>query len=204
MNIDLSELNPTDVYFTLTQAVIPRPIAWVLSRNPGEDYNLAPFSYFNAVCSEPPLIILSLGRKPDGSAKDTQVNIEARRDFVVHIAHRQMLDSLNSSSATLPAGESEVSRLGLELVDFPGSSLPRLADCRLALACELYAKQEIGHAGQSLLFGLVRRLYADDSIAEQRANGRMKIHADRLAPLGRLGASEYMEFGKVISLSRPK
>ena len=204
MNIDLNELTASDVYFALTQTVIPRPIAWVLSQNEGGDYNLAPFSYFNAVCSDPPLIMLSLGRKPDGSAKDTLVNIDARRDFVVHIPHRQMLAPLNESSATLPAGESEVERLGLGLADFPGSPVPRLTECRLALACERFEIREIGHAPQSLIFGRVHRLFVDDSIGEQKPGGRLKIHADCLDPLGRLGASEYLEFGKVISLSRPK
>jgi flavin reductase (DIM6/NTAB) family NADH-FMN oxidoreductase RutF len=148
--------------------------------------------------------MLSLGRKPDGSAKDTLVNIEARGDFVVHIPHGEMLAPLNESAATLAAGESEVERLGLELTRFPGSSLPRLADCRLALACERYEIRQIGHARQSLILGLVKRLFVDDSIGEQQHGGRIKIHADRLDPLGRLGASEYLEFGKVISLARPK
>jgi len=204
LNIDLSDLTASDIYFALTQTVVPRPIAWVLSENEAGNFNLAPFSYFNAVCSEPPLIMLSLGRKPDGSAKDTLVNIEARRGFVVHIPHAQMLAPLNDSSATLPAGDSEVERLGLTLADFPGSPLPRLADCRLALACERFEIREIGHASQSLIFGLVNRLFIDDSIGEQKPGGRLKIHADRLDPLGRLGASEYLEFGRVISLARPK
>lgn len=204
MNIDLTKLTASDVYFAMTQAVIPRPIAWVLSRNEGEGYNLAPFSYFNAVCSDPPLIMLSLGRKSDGSPKDTLVNIEARRDFVVHLPHGQMLAPLNESSATLPAGVSELERLGLELTEFPGSPVPRLTECRLALACERFEIREIGHAPQSLIFGRVNRLFVDDSIGENKASGRLKIHADRLDPLGRLGASEYLEFGKVISLARPK
>ncbi|MET0093908.1 MAG: flavin reductase, partial [Sedimenticola sp.] len=77
MNIDLSEMPPGQVYFTMTQALIPRPIAWVLSENADGGHNLAPFSYFSAVSSEPPLVMLSIGRRPDGTPKDTAANIAA-------------------------------------------------------------------------------------------------------------------------------
>lgn len=204
MIIDLDTLSASDTYFAMTQAIIPRPIAWVLSENPAGDYNLAPFSYFNAVCSEPPLIMLSLGRKPDGAPKDTRANIEARNAFVVHIASSDQLDPLNASSATLPAGESEVDRLGLALTEFPGSRLPRLADCRLAMACELYQVMELGPVPQALIFGRLTHLYVEDGVAEQDSRGRLKIHADRLDPLGRLGAREYISGGEILTVPRPE
>ena len=71
MILDLSALQPAQVYFQMIQTLVPRPIAWVLSEIENDKYNLAPFSYFNAVCSDPPLIMLSVGKKPDGSFKDT-------------------------------------------------------------------------------------------------------------------------------------
>jgi flavin reductase (DIM6/NTAB) family NADH-FMN oxidoreductase RutF len=203
MIIDLNDLSTTDTYFAMTQAIVPRPIAWVLSENSGGDYNLAPFSYFNAVCSDPPLIMVSLGKKPDGTPKDTRVNIEARRSFVVHIAGVEQLEHLNASSATLPAGESEIAHLGLELAEFPGSRLPRLADCRLAMACELYQVLELGPVPQALIFGRLIHLYLADDVAGYDPKGRLKIHAERLNPLARLGAREYFAGGEVITLARP-
>lgn len=203
MIVDLSELSASDTYFAMTQAIIPRPIAWVLSENPGGDYNLAPFSYFNAVCSDPPLVMLSLGKKPDGTAKDTRVNIEQRSSFVIHLPHVEQIGQVNESSATLPAGVSEVSELGLELADFSGFHLPRLAECRLAMACELYEIKELGPTPQALIFGRLTHLYMDDSVAEKDARGRLKIHADKVNPLGRLGAREYFSGGEVITLARP-
>ena len=85
MYLDLSQLSASQVYFTMTQTLIPRPIAWVLSDNGNDSLNLAPFSYFNAVSSDPPLIMLSVGFKPDGTHKDTAINIEQRKDFIVHL-----------------------------------------------------------------------------------------------------------------------
>jgi len=204
MDIKLSELSAGQIYATMTQALIPRPIAWVLSENKDAGFNLAPFSYFTAVSSKPPLIMLSVGKKPDGSPKDTCANIQARKEFVVHIAHREMMVPVNDSSASHPAGFSEVDALGLELTGLEGSRLPRLAECRLAMACELYQIQEIGDVPQALIFGLVNSIYVDDAIAAKDEKGRYKIHADRLDPLARLGAGEYQAFGQVMPLGRPK
>jgi flavin reductase (DIM6/NTAB) family NADH-FMN oxidoreductase RutF len=204
MILDLSELKPAQVYFQMVQTLIPRPIAWVLSEIKQDKYNLAPFSYFNAVCSDPPLIMLSIGKKPDGSFKDTRVNIEQRRDFVVHIAHREMLEELNQSAATLDADVSELDLLGLKTTDFKGSRLPRIKACRLAYACECYQIHELGSTPQSIIYGKVNHIYVEDGITSTSEKGHLKIHADRLAPIARLGANEYMDFGEVISLRRPK
>jgi len=204
MIIDLQQLEPSQVYFHMIQALVPRPIAWVLSENPRGRFNLAPFSYFNAVCSDPPLILISVGQRAQGGHKDTRVNIEQRRDFVVHIAHREMLEALNASSAELPPEVSEVDQLGLETVDFPGSRLPRLAACRIAMACECFRVDEIGRAPQSLIFGLVRRLFVSEQVAGLDQRGRLQIDAQQLDPLGRLGADQYMSFGQRVRLKRPR
>ena len=204
MILDLSELKPAQVYFHMIQTLVPRPIAWALSEIEQNKYNLAPFSYFNAVCSDPPLIMLSLGKKPDGSFKDTRVNIEQRKDFVVHIAHREVLDDLNQSSATLAADISELDQLGLATTAFEGSRLPRIKACKIAYACECYQIHELGSTPQSIIYGNVKHIFIDDEIISTNDKGRLKVHADRLEPISRLGANEYMSFGDVIKLARPK
>ena len=204
MNLDLTERDPARAYFTLIQTAIPRPVAWVLSENANGTHNLAPFSYFNVVCSDPPLIMISVGNKPDGTFKDTGVNIEQRRAFIVHIVHLELLEAMNQSSATLPAEISEVEQLGLALADFAGSRLPRLADARVAYDCECYQIQKIGPAAQALILGLVRHVYIDDAVCSIDAKGRLKVYADRLNPIGRLGGSEYVTFGEIRQLARPK
>ena len=203
MIIDLEELSPSQVYFTMIQTLVPRPIAWVLSEIEPGKFNLAPFSYFNAVCSDPPLIMLSVGKKPDRSFKDTRVNIEQRRDFVVHIAHRELLEDLNQSSATLDADVSELDLLGLETIPFEGSRLPRIEACRIAYACECYEIHELGSTPQSIIYGRVNHIYIDDAITSTTETGRMKVHADKLEPVSRLGADEFMSFGEIIRLARP-
>jgi flavin reductase (DIM6/NTAB) family NADH-FMN oxidoreductase RutF len=187
----------------MTQTLIPRPIAWVLSENADGGLNLAPFSYFNAVCSDPPLIMVSVGKKPDGSFKDTRVNIEQRGHFVVHIPRRDQVELVSASSATLDAGDSEVVRLGLETRPFQGFGLPRLADCAVAYACEAWEIHELGDLPQSLILGRVRRLYLDDRLAGRDEKGRLRVDAARLDPLGRLGPDQYLVGGEVIRVKRP-
>jgi flavin reductase (DIM6/NTAB) family NADH-FMN oxidoreductase RutF len=204
MYIDLDAASPAQAYFHMIQTLVPRPIAWVLSEHANGSYNLAPFSYFTAVCSEPPLLMLSIGRKPDGTPKDTLSNIVERGRFVVHIAHSGLLEPLNASSATLAAGDSEVTQLGLPTTDFAGFALPRLADCRVAYACERYDVQHIGKHKQALVFGQVRSVFIDDAVAREDPQGRIKVDNEQLDPLGRLGASEYLVRGKVVRRGRPQ
>lgn len=203
MYINLSKLSESQVYFTMTQTVIPRPIAWVLSENQSGSYNLAPFSYFNAVCSDPPLVMISIGKKPDGSCKDTLVNIEQRSDFVVHIVSKDLLRPMNQSSATLAKEQSELEIIGLQTEPFEGSRIPRLADARVAFACERYEIIKLGSIPQSLVLGRISHIYIDDTVVGEDEKGRMKVIAERVDPLGRLGASEYVSFGEKLRLQRP-
>jgi len=203
MYLDFGAMKPPEIYLTLTQTVIPRPVAWVLSENLDGGSNLAPFSFFNALCSNPPLIMISVGRRQDGSLKDTQANIEARREFVVHIGHWEQLDSLNESSATLPSGESETQRLGLETVCFEQFRLPRLVDARVAFACSRYQIQEIGNSGNTLILGRVHGVYLADGVVGKDNRDRPKICADKINPIGRLGASEFVRFGEIHTRHRP-
>ncbi len=204
MLIDLEGMAPQDAYHLLTQTVIPRPVAWVLSENPEGDYNLAPFSFFTPITSNPPLLMISVGRKPgDGVSKDTRVNIEARKHFVVHIAHRGLAPAVTESSRSLPHGDSELDNLDLELADFEGSELPRLKDCHVAFACELYDIKEIGEAPQSLVFGKVTRVWVSDEVVRIDDKDRMTFDGAAIDPIGRLGGSEYVTFGEVFKIARP-
>lgn len=203
MYIDFTTVSASDAYFAMTQTIVPRPIAWILSENADKSLNLAPFSFFNAFCSEPPLIGVSIGKKPDGSLKDTRINIIQRKHFVVHIAHAELLAMLNASAQILPANVSEVELLGLHTTPFENFSLPRLDACRVALACELYDEITMGESSYVVLLGQIKALYAADSVAHINEKQRFTVDANALQPVGRLGANEYVSFGEKIILNRP-
>lgn len=202
MEIDLSTLERGEIYAALIQSIIPRPVAWVLSENVGGNYNLAPFSYFNAVASAPPLIMLSIGKKPDKSEKDTRRNIRERSAFVIHIPHREQAEAVTDSSVVLGHGESEVERQGHELVGFDGCPLPRLAACRIALYCERYQILDIGPVPQALILGEVKRIHIDETILVER-DGKRRVDAKRLDPIARLGGDDYATLGDILTVPRP-
>lgn len=201
MNIDMSTLSTVEAYALMTQTVIPRPVAWILTANSDDSYNLAPFSYFNGISSDPPMIMVSFGLAPDGALKDTRTNIETGKEFIVHIAHREMAEAMTKSSATLPASTSEVEMLNLPLTDMPGSNLPRLADCRIAYACRYDSIHMI--KDQAILFATLEHFYAADSVVGKDEKGRLKINAVDVDPLGRLGGGEYFGAGELIYVKRP-
>ncbi len=202
MQLNLSELRPPQVYGLMSLTIIPRPIAWVLSDSGEDRLNLAPFSYFSPVCSDPPLVSLSVGWKDETTPKDTRVNIEERDDFVIHIAHSGLLEAVNESSATLPLDDPEVKRLGLATVPFEGSRLPRLKDARIALACTQYDIRELGPKKQSLILGHVHQIYVDDALISEEG-GRFNVDAAGLDPIARLGRAQYAALGDIIDLPRP-
>jgi flavin reductase (DIM6/NTAB) family NADH-FMN oxidoreductase RutF len=204
MNIDFSQLDTADIYRTMAHTLVPRPIAWVLSDNGDNSFNLAPFSYFSAVSSDPPLIMLSVGKKRDGTFKDTRVNIQQRQDFVVHIASVEHIDSLNASAASLAFADSEISQLQLETSEFPGSRLPRLRDCKIAYACRLWDLREIGSVPMSMILGEIKSVYIDDRIIAQESGQHPQIDPLALDPLARLGGTHYASLGEIHSRRRPE
>ncbi len=202
MLLQLDQFEAAQRYYLMSQTLVPRPIAWVLSENATGSYNLAPFSYFNAICSAPPLIMLSIGKKPDGSDKDTRRNIIERKYFTVHIASIDSLNALNQSASPLDADESEVEMLGLATTEFEDFPLPRLADCKIAYACELRDIHIVGEVEQAVIYGEIKTIYLDDRIATEDDKGRIKVDVDKLQPVSRLGANEYMAPGEVVTLKR--
>ncbi|WP_432470490.1 flavin reductase family protein [Amphritea sp. HPY] len=202
MDIDFSKLSANKAYFTMTQSILPRPVAWVLSENAIGGYNLAPFSFFSAVCNDPPILMFSVGHKTNGAMKDTYSNIISRNDFVVHLAHSGQAQQVTQTAQELPENESEVEHAGLSLVPFNNSPLPRIDGARIAMHCELYDVKEIGNTPQFLIFGRIKNLFIDDDAVELDLKGRIKIAADKIDPITRLGGSDYMTFGDIISISR--
>lgn len=204
MIIDLTKMSQNQVYHTMTQVIVPRPIAWVLSEHENEKLNLAPFSFFNAVCSNPPVVMLSIGRKPDGSDKDTFRNIVERKQFVIHLAHSDLAPQVTKTAKVLAGGESELDLVGMDVVSFDGFKLPRLKDARIALGCDLYKLDAIGDSGQNLVFGRLMRIWVDDQVVGADSRGRTKINANALDPLGRLGGDEYVTSGEILSVPRER
>ncbi|MBQ4849360.1 flavin reductase family protein [Pseudoalteromonas sp. MMG012] len=203
MILDFDSLSPNKVYHTLTQTVVPRPVAWVLSENTQGTLNLAPFSYFTAVSSDPAVLMYAVGVKPCGEYKDSALNVEATEELVIHIADSRLADEVTLSAATLPNDQSELDTLDLTLTDFAGSTLPRVAQCKVAFACKLHKVVEMGELPMKLMFVQVTHAYIDDDIVETDHKGRSKVDALALDPIARLGGGGYASLGEVFKITRP-
>lgn len=199
MQLDFTTLSPKERYQALVEAIIPRPIAWVLTRNGGTgNYNLAPYSFFTAICSDPPLVLISAGKKAagdeQGEPKDTRRNITEQKAFVIHIPTTDQINAVQRSAATLKHGESEIEQLGLETTTFEGFDLPRLSACPVALACRLHRIDEIGNAPQAVIYGEVMAMHIDDAVLNDQ-NG---INPEAFDPLARLGGTNYAQLGRLM------
>ncbi|MDF2152329.1 flavin reductase family protein [Vibrio sp. CAU 1672] len=203
MNIDLTTLAPTQVYHLMTQTVIPRPVAWVLTDSGTDNYNLAPFSYFTAVSSRPPLLMLSVGKKPDGEIKDTTRNVLETGKLVIHIAAEAFAQQVTATSASLAHGDSELVRAQLETTPFDGFELPRLKDAPIAFACKLHEVIEMGDTPQSLIFAEIEHVYINEKVVSFDGD-RLSVDALAVNPLARLGGSEYATLEKTFAVARPK
>ena len=210
MIINFDAFTANQRYHLMTQTIIPRPIAWALtssidSQNNKPIYNVAPFSYFTAISSNPALLMLSVGKKPNGDFKDTLVNVKNNKKIVIHIASEQQADIVTQTAASLEHGESELTSIStdsLSTTPFEGFNLPRLAQCDIAYGCELYEIKEIGDVPQSLIFVEVKQLYINPAVVTV-TDERIKVHADSVKPLARLGASEYSGITQPFKKARP-
>ena len=208
MLLNFSDYSSSERYHLMTQTIVPRPIAWILTESGNNsdqesNYNLAPFSYFTAISSDPAILMISLTKKPDGGDKDTLINILKTKKMVIHIASDNQAELVTKTAATLAYGESELTEAGLTTTVFDGFSLPRLSQCDVAYGCELYEVKEIGDLPQSLIFVEVKQLYINDNILNTENPDRINIAADKLKPLARLGGGEYASITTPFSFKRP-
>jgi len=202
MIINCHEQTPDQLYFLLIQLVIPRPIAWVLSDNGNSTYNLAPFSFFNAITSNPPILMLSVGWKDEALRKDTWVNINKNKNFVVHIPSSDQVNDVSNTSSVLPHGVSEVDKFHISVEDVDGWPLPRIKGAKIAFLCEKYAIYEIGNDPQGLILGKINHIWMDEDIVSQNKN-RLVIDPAKVNPLARLGGNHYAHLGEIITVQRP-
>lgn len=203
MNVNFSDYSANQRYHLMTQTIIPRPIAWALTDSGNATYNLAPFSYFTAVSSSPPILMLSVGKKPNGDDKDTLVNVVKNKKLVIHIASEQQANLVTQTAATLAHGESELTATRITTTNFENFSLPRIEQCDIAYGCELYEIKKLGDVPQNLIFVEVKQVYINDKVANIDNKQRIKVHADKVQPLARLGGGEYSAITKPFTIVRP-
>ncbi len=180
MQIDPLRHTKADNYKLLTNLVVPRPIAWISSRSPGGVVNLAPFSFFNAVGSDPLYLIVSIGDNDADGPKDTARNIKASGEFVVNLVTEELFDAMNLSAADFPPEQSELEAAHLHAAPSVRIGAPRVAEAQASLECKLHSAQSLG--ANTLFIGEVVMFHVADHLLGPR------LHIENFAPIGRLGS----------------
>lgn len=201
MLIDFAHLSPREAYGWMINAITPRPIAWVSTIAPDGRTNLAPFSFFQGVCSNPPTLLFVPTNNREGGPKDTLRNIEAVPEFVVHVVPYAWRDAMNATSAPLPHGESEIDHAGLATVPATRVRPPRLADVPVAFECSLDRIVRVGEGVGAGNVVLGRILVAHVSEAILGPDGA--IDPRRLDLIGRMGGDFYTRTTELFTLDRP-
>ncbi|MFG6497704.1 flavin reductase family protein [Fictibacillus sp. UD] len=201
-SIDPQNLSIKENYKFLTGSIIPRPIAFVSTLSTDGVLNAAPFSYFNALTSNPPLIAISIGRK-DGVQKDTSRNAEKTGEFVVHIPDETYIEAVNQTAANIKPDESEVELAKLTTVESVKVKVPGIAESRIRMECVVESIIPLGgtpdHPATDLIIGKVVHYHIADDLYYDG-----KIDAEKLKPVGRLAGSNYVKLGEIFSLERPQ
>lgn len=188
-------------YKLLTGSIIPRPIAFVTSVAEDGTVNGAPFSYFNIVSSNPPMVSIAVQRK-NGELKDTAINIKSKKEFVIHIVDEQNVDKINITAASLPPDQSEIEKADLTLVPSEVISVPGIQESKVRLECVMEHSAELGEDGTigvDLIVGKIVRFHIDEKVYD---SGRIK--KEELAAVSRLAGSDYAKIGNTFSIERPK
>lgn len=202
MFLDFEKLAPRDGYAWMTQAIIPRPIAWVSTISPEGVPNLAPFSFFQAVCSNPPTLMFVPTNNREGGKKDTLRNIEAVPEFVVNLVPYALAEPMNATAASLPYGQSEFAHANVATAPSTKVRPPRVAASPVSFECTLDRIVTIGSGvgAGNVVFGRIVALHVADSVLA--ADGK-SIDPRKLDLIARLSGDYYMRTGELFTVVRP-
>ena len=196
-----NEKTERENYKLLIGSVIPRPIAFVTTLSEEGVVNAAPFSFFNIVSSNPPMLSVSVQRK-NGIMKDTARNAVASKQFVIHIVDEQNVPKVNDTAANLPSNESEIELAQLTLVDSVKVNTPGVAESKIRFECELVEALPLGdgeQVGCDLLIGRVVAYHFDEEVYEDG-----KIDPRKLGAISRLAGNDYAKIGEIFTMERPQ
>lgn len=191
MNFDMEKTSQRQIYNLLIGLVAPRPIAWVTSMDEEGRLNAAPFSSYNYLCTDPPIVGMGVTNKPgkERNPKDTAHNIRRTGDYVINVVTEDLLEKMNICATDFPAGTNELEKAGLTTAASSVVKVPRIAEAHAALECKEFTTMEIGRS--RIVLGRVVAMYVEDQFVDS-AGPYIKV--DELHSVGRMnGLGNYVK-----------
>jgi flavin reductase (DIM6/NTAB) family NADH-FMN oxidoreductase RutF len=194
--VDFDEITSYQRYKLMASLIVPRPIALVTTLGENGVANAAPFSMFNMLGEDPPILMISINRLADGRLKDTAANILANGEFVVHLSDEPMAQKMHACGESLPSNVSELTKVGLTPVPSHRVAPPRIAEAPVAFECVLHETLET--PSRYVFIGRVKWLAARDGLIDTTL---WRVNLKDYAPVARFGASFYTRTLDRFSLS---
>ncbi len=191
MIFSVEEMQPRQIYNMLIGLVAPRPIALVTSMNEAGQMNAAPFSAYNYLCTDPPVVALGVTDRPGGGVvpKDTARNIRRTGEFVVNVVTEDLATAMNVCATDFPAEIDELEMAGLDTVASSQIKVPRIRQAHAALECREFTTMEIGRS--RIILGRVVAMYVEDQFVDPAGP---YILSEELHAIGRMnGLGSYVK-----------
>jgi flavin reductase (DIM6/NTAB) family NADH-FMN oxidoreductase RutF len=200
MKIDPATLDRKNAHDVMVGAALPRPIAFISTVGESGIYNLAPYSFFIPLSAKPAIVGVGIGRKRDGKKKDTLVNIEFSKDFVINVVTESLAEAMNQTAGEYPpeVDEFQVAKLTAEKADLVKA--PMVAESPVRMECRLLQILEYGEFPgiHNFVIGEVIRVHVKD---EFWTDG--EIQSSRLKTVGRMGGDLYCRTTDLFEMKRP-
>lgn len=199
MDYDFARIAPAERYRLMASVIVPRPIAWITTQDAAGRRNAAPFSFFNMMGADPPIVAIGLMDRADGSPKDTAANILETGEFVVNLVCEADAAAMNFTCIDAPPAFDEIAGAGLAVLPSTAVAPPRIASAPVAMECRLAHVQQIG--ATRVVLGEVVHFHIDDALVDP-VRGRVDTPAMHL--VGRVhGGGWYARLTDLFSLDRP-
>ncbi len=199
MELDIEGPQVNRTYAVLSALVTPRPIALVTTVSLEGKINAAPFSFFNLLGIDPPILGFAPGNRKDGQPKDTARNIGLTHEFVVNLVDEKIAEAMNRCAASLPYGENELAHAGLTSVPSARVRPPRIAEAPASLECAEWGTLRIG--GNRIVIGLIKRVHVQEELMDIPA---LRVRRERYHPIGRMeGPHWYCRTGDRFEMPLP-
>lgn len=200
MELDLEGKHADRAYAILASLVIPRPIAWVTTLSPDGKINAAPFSFFNVLGANPPIVGFCPGDRDNGEPKDTARNVRVTHEFVVNLVDENVAGAMNKTAASIPYGENELKLAGLTAAASSVVRAPRIAESPASLECVEWGTLQIGD--NRLIIGLVKRVHVRDELFDPDT---LRIRSEAFHVIGRMASPNwYCRTGDRFEMKRPE